>query len=220
MVKLASLWKISFSSSFWHPNAPLGPKVPTQEPPQKWFSFRKRDERVLFHPLDWKWFHRRWSSSHLDISTDLIALISPPIPVCQVKYQRLAFVLRLKRAFIRCLKFKGLNTCALWYYLSKRFMRTSLVLFFGGWGDTSYSKIVHCSAPYKIFWPKCKMAILICTKPPDMLGSLPSQFSLGFTHVGASFLFSFSPVHVFHSPTKQLSNDFYWTLTKREPGFQ
>ena len=36
------------SSSFWHPNAPSGPKQPkkpTQEPPQKWFSFRKRDER-------------------------------------------------------------------------------------------------------------------------------------------------------------------------------
>ena len=33
---------------FLTPNAPLGPKSPknpTQEPPQKWFSFRKRDER-------------------------------------------------------------------------------------------------------------------------------------------------------------------------------
>ena len=36
------------STYFLDPNAPLGPKVPkvpTQEPPQKWVSFRKRDER-------------------------------------------------------------------------------------------------------------------------------------------------------------------------------
>ena len=40
--------KISLSSSFWHPRAPLEPKSPNcppQEPPQKWFSFRKHDER-------------------------------------------------------------------------------------------------------------------------------------------------------------------------------
>ena len=39
--------KIS-STCFGDPNAPIGPKKPkkpTQEPPQKWFSFRKRDER-------------------------------------------------------------------------------------------------------------------------------------------------------------------------------
>ena len=36
------------STFFIDPNAPLKPKVPkvpTQEPPQKWVSFRKRDER-------------------------------------------------------------------------------------------------------------------------------------------------------------------------------
>ena len=36
------------STCFFDPNAPLGPKSPkspTQEPPQNWFSFRKRDER-------------------------------------------------------------------------------------------------------------------------------------------------------------------------------
>ena len=36
------------STCFKDPNASLGPKtpkIPTQEPPQKWFSFRKRDER-------------------------------------------------------------------------------------------------------------------------------------------------------------------------------
>ena len=43
-------WETSETSStcFFDPNAPLGPKVPkvpTQEPPQNWFSFRKCDER-------------------------------------------------------------------------------------------------------------------------------------------------------------------------------
>ena len=36
------------STYFRDPNAslgPLGPKSPSQEPPQKWSSFRKRDER-------------------------------------------------------------------------------------------------------------------------------------------------------------------------------
>ena len=50
MVKLASRWNILFLSPCWHTNAPKGPKKPkkpTQEPPQKWFSFRKREERVM-----------------------------------------------------------------------------------------------------------------------------------------------------------------------------
>ena len=43
-------WQTSETSStyFRDPNAslgPLGPKSPSQEPPQKWLSFRKRDER-------------------------------------------------------------------------------------------------------------------------------------------------------------------------------
>ena len=33
----------------------------------------KEDERVLFHPWDWKWFRRGWSSGHFDTSTDLLA---------------------------------------------------------------------------------------------------------------------------------------------------
>ena len=38
----------TFSTCFWDPNAPLGiivTWVSSQEPPQKWFSFRKCDER-------------------------------------------------------------------------------------------------------------------------------------------------------------------------------
>ena len=43
-------WQTSETSStyFWDPNAPLepkNPKNPSREPPQKWFSFRKCDER-------------------------------------------------------------------------------------------------------------------------------------------------------------------------------
>ena len=80
MVKLSSLWKISFSSSLWHPNATLGPivtRVSSQEPPQKWFSFRKRDERGWKSTLSTsslKSNRRGLRCGHFDTSTDLVTL--------------------------------------------------------------------------------------------------------------------------------------------------
>ena len=62
------------STCFCDPNAPLGPKVPkvpTQEPPQNWFSFRKRDERGWKSTLSTFFTDR-------DIVEDCVAIILPP----------------------------------------------------------------------------------------------------------------------------------------------
>ena len=46
--QISSETSATSSTCFWDPRAPLGPivtRVSSQEPPEKWFSFRKRDER-------------------------------------------------------------------------------------------------------------------------------------------------------------------------------
>ena len=121
---MAFLWKKISFTCFWDHNAPLGPKVPTQEPPQKWFSVRKHDERgwKSTQPLNWKRYCRGLRCGHFDTSTHLVTVFMQfwhflswtHVVKSKFKEQSSWCVLGSYLALIHQMVYKGSNTCGVW----------------------------------------------------------------------------------------------------------